>query len=109
MVLFQVLLRILFLGDSLKEAIDAPRLYHQLEPMKAKYENGTTKVKTPENVSQLDTILSKWLVQGLQSLGHSTHKFWVGGSIVQGILVDRRTGGILANADYRKEGAVDGF
>ena len=77
--------------------------------MEAKYENGTTKVKTPENIFKPHTIVSQWLVQGLQSLGHSTHKFWVGGSIVQGILVDRRTGNILANADYRKEGAVDGF
>jgi len=29
---------------SLKEAIDKPRIYHQLVPMKVLYEDGTTKV-----------------------------------------------------------------
>ena len=104
-----MLLRILFLGDSLKEAIDAPRLYHQLEPMKAKYENGTTKVSSEQTIVREFPVNLQWVVSGLQAVGHETHKFWVGGSIVQGILVDKLTGNILANADYRKIGAVDGF
>ena len=36
-------------------------------------------------------------------------KFRVGGSAVQAIFVDPKTGKIQANADSRKQGAVDGF
>jgi len=39
---FQVLLRLLFLGEDAKEAVDARRLHHQLLPMKV-----TNKIKCP--------------------------------------------------------------
>ena len=34
----------LYLGQSVKEAVDARRLHHQLVPMEIKYEEGVTKV-----------------------------------------------------------------
>jgi len=89
----QVLLRMLFLGDDVKTAIDARRLHHQLMPMKVKYEAGTT----------------KWTVRGLEKYGHDTEPYHLGESIVQAIKIDPDSGKITANADFRKQGTVDGF
>ena len=89
----QVLYRMVYMGQSVKEAVDARRLHHQLIPMEILYEDGVT----------------QWMVDGLEKIGHKTRKFSVGGSIVQAILVDRQTGAITANADFRKAGTVEGF
>jgi len=89
----QVLMRMLFLGDDVKEAIDARRLHHQLMPKEVKYEAGTT----------------LWTVRGLERFGHKTEGFKLGGSIVQAIKIDPESGRIQANADFRKDGTVDGF
>jgi len=89
----QVLFRMLYLGQSVKEAVDARRLHHQLMPMELKYEDGVT----------------RWLVSGLSKYGHQMTKMAVGGATVQAILVDRDTGDITANADFRKHGSVDGI
>ena len=47
----------------------------------------------------------------LLAKGHNMtySKSRVGGSAVQAIFVDPKTGKIQANADFRKQGAVDGF
>lgn len=37
-------MRVLWFGDNLKEAVDAPRIHHQLFPMQVEYEYGTLKV-----------------------------------------------------------------
>ena len=89
----QVLYRMLYLGQSVKQAVDARRLHHQLIPMEILYEEGVT----------------QWMVDGLEKIGHKTRKFSLGGSIVQAILVERQTGAVTANADFRKDGAVEGF
>ena len=34
----------IYLGQSVKEAVDARRLHHQLVPMEIEYEDGVTKV-----------------------------------------------------------------
>ena len=49
------------------------------------------------------------MVDGLAKFGHNMTKQAVGGSVVQAILVDRETGDITANADFRKEGSVAGL
>ena len=49
------------------------------------------------------------MVDGLGRYGHKMTKQAVGGACVQAILVDRETGDITANADFRKEGMVDGI
>ena len=49
------------------------------------------------------------MVDGLSKFGHKMNKMAVGGSVVQAILVDSETGDITANADFRKEGTVDGI
>lgn len=89
----QVLYRVLYLGQGVKEAVDARRLHHQLFPDQVLYETGST----------------RWLVEALEELGHITKRFPIGGSIVQALLVDRQSGDITANADFRKGGGVDGF
>ena len=40
----QALLRMLYLGQNVKEAVDARRLHHQLFPMNLNYEDGITTV-----------------------------------------------------------------
>ncbi|XP_023345665.1 glutathione hydrolase 1 proenzyme isoform X2 [Eurytemora carolleeae] len=89
----QVLLRTLYLGQNVKDAIDAPRLHHQLLPMELWYEEGN----------------SRWMLKELTSIGHNLTYFPTGGSAVQAILVDQETGLTTANADYRKGGGVYGF
>jgi len=89
----QVLMRLFYLGESVKEAIDHRRLHHQLFPMNLFYEDGVT----------------TWTKDGLKSYGHNMTKFGVGGASVQAIYVDPTTGAIEANADFRKRGMVDGF
>jgi len=91
----QVLLRVLYLGQDVKQAVDARRYHHQLFPMNLGYEDGVT----------------QWLVEGLKDYGHNTtdSKFRVGGAAVQAIFVDPKTGVIQANADFRKGGTADGF
>ena len=49
------------------------------------------------------------MVEGLDGYGHKMTKQAVGGACVQAILVDRETGDITANADFRKGGTVDGL
>ena len=89
----QVIYRLIYMKQTVKEAVDARRLHHQLVPMQINYEEGVT----------------KWMVDGLKAIGHSMTRFSFGGSIVQAILVDKNTGTITANADFRKRGTVDGF
>jgi len=91
----QVLLDVLYLGKNVKEAVDTRRWHHQLFPMNLAYEDGTT----------------TWLIDAMKGYGHNLtySKFRVGGAAVQAIVVDPSTGVINANADFRKQGAVDGF
>eukprot|EP00092_Neocalanus_flemingeri_P032577 GFUD01035433.1.p1 GENE.GFUD01035433.1~~GFUD01035433.1.p1 ORF type:complete len:688 (+),score=179.86 GFUD01035433.1:54-2066(+) len=91
----QILFRMFYLGQDVKEAIDSRRLHHQLFPMNLNYEDGIT----------------TWMRDGLVSYGHNItySKFRVGGAAVQAIHVDPTTGTIQANADFRKRGTVDGF
>ena len=47
-------MRLLLAVQTVKEAVDAVRLHHQLLPMRLQYEAGTT----------------RWLVEGLAGFGH---------------------------------------
>merc|ERR1719391_1944145 len=89
----QTLLRVLYLGQNVKEAVDSRRFHHQLFPMNLLYEDGIT----------------TWLRDAMIHYGHNMtySKFRAGGSAVQAIFVDPKTGKIQANADFRKRGAVD--
>ena len=53
--------------------------------------------------------VTKWIVDGLKGKGHVMAKLPIGGSIIQAIAVDKNSGRITANADFRKGGTVDGF
>lgn len=83
----------LWLGDDLKEAIDAPRIHHQLYPMILEYEYG--------NIAAVAT--------GLERFGHVTQRYNNRGSIVCAIVKNNETDRLDAVADYRKMGTVTGF
>ncbi|BFZ25643.1 hypothetical protein BsWGS_28681 [Bradybaena similaris] len=82
---------ILWLGQTIKKAVDGPRLHHQLLPPWIEYETG----------------FKETLIQGLQNLGHDVTEYKPGQSIVQGIQVSQ--GFIYPVSDYRKGGIPDGF
>ncbi|XP_316824.6 glutathione hydrolase 1 proenzyme isoform X2 [Anopheles gambiae] len=85
------IMRVLWFGYDIKEAIDAPRFHHQLIPMAVQYEYGN-----------LDLI-----VKGLRAKGHHTMRYRERGSIICAIA--QNASGIYANADFRKGGDVAGF
>ncbi|XP_046680502.1 scoloptoxin SSD14-like isoform X2 [Homalodisca vitripennis] len=86
-----VIMRYLWLGNSIKEAVDASRVHHQLYPMEVSYEYG---VIAP-------------LIRSLQAIGHKTKRYRDRGSIVCALA--RQDDKIYANADYRKGGEVYGM
>lgn len=86
-----VLMRVLFWRQSLKEAVDAPRVHHQLLPMRLEYEYGVT----------------EQLVAELRRLGHRVYRYGERGSIVTALY--RNESGVFGVADYRKRGDVVGF
>ncbi|KAM7347466.1 uncharacterized protein ACRADG_007032 [Cochliomyia hominivorax] len=90
--LVQILIRILWQEQNIKQAIDAPRFHHQLLPNILEYEFG---------------VLQQ-VVEDLENRGHQTERIRRKCTAVCG--VERvKEGIVLANADYRKEGGVDGF
>uniref|UniRef100_A0A1A9WAG9 Gamma-glutamyltransferase n=1 Tax=Glossina brevipalpis TaxID=37001 RepID=A0A1A9WAG9_9MUSC len=89
--LIEILVRTLWLNQTIKEAIDAPRFHHQLLPNVLQYEYG---------------VLQQH-IDFLESRGHKIERIRRTNTAVCG--VERVKGIVLANADYRKEGEVDGF
>ena len=104
-----MLYRLLYLGQDAKAAVDARRLHHQLVPMRVQYEAGVTRRVKCSIISSYNNDTGRWIVRGLEARGHNVTKLLRGGSVVQAIAVDRDTGEIHANADFRKQGSVDGF
>lgn len=86
-----VIMQYLWLGRSIKEAVDASRVHHQLYPMEISYEYG---------------VISP-LIKSLQQLGHKTNRYRDRGSIVCALA--KQGDQIFANADYRKGGEVYGI
>lgn len=86
----QVTAKILWMKQTVKEAVDSARIHHQLYPSKIAYEYG----------------VPKQVIDGLKRLGHSTKRYKERGSVVCVILYENST--IFANADYRKGGDVYG-
>merc|ERR1739842_135097 len=87
-----VALRNLWLGDNIKQAIDARRIHHQLYPMEWWYEEG----------------ISENIVSGMEGIGHKSKKFSIGGSVMCGV-ARGENGKIYANSDMRKAGETAGF
>ncbi|KAL5020264.1 hypothetical protein ScPMuIL_003156 [Solemya velum] len=83
--------RALWLGENIKQAIDALRIHHQLLPPYIQYEEGT----------------SKTVVRGLSELGHNVTETSVGSSIEMGIVRDGDW--LYANSDFRKGGTPAGY
>ncbi|XP_023034708.2 scoloptoxin SSD14 isoform X1 [Drosophila willistoni] len=87
-----VIARVLWFGEDLKTAIDAPRFHHQLFPDVFEYQ--------PDGFS--DAVL-----QLIAKRGHVLKKSAPVTSVV--CAIEKNATGIYANADYRKRGEVAGF
>lgn len=87
-----VVARHLWLGQDIKQAIDAPRFHHQIFPMKVEYEFGNL----------------AGVVEGLRAKGHTMQRYTSRGSIICALSRDNDTI-IFANADFRKGGDVFGI
>lgn len=86
-----VIMRILWFGEGIKQAVDASRIHHQIFPMEVAYDYGV-----------LDQI-----VKGLEKLGHKTDRIRDRGSII--CALSKLGNMITANADFRKGGDVFGI
>ncbi|XP_058468197.1 glutathione hydrolase 1 proenzyme-like isoform X2 [Malaya genurostris] len=86
-----IIMKTLWFDNNIKEAVDTPRIHHQLIPMAVQYEYGI-----------LEDVL-----KGLESKGHVTKRYRERGSIVCGITQNQT--GIYSNADFRKGGDVAGY
>lgn len=89
----QVLARILWMGHTVKEAIDCGRLYNQLYPDEVRYES------TVDND----------VLDGLRRRGHKTVQFPWEGNVIAAAR-DARTNLLNGSYDYRNQssGGVDG-
>ncbi|XP_077534514.1 scoloptoxin SSD14-like [Haemaphysalis longicornis] len=85
-----VTLRALFMGYNIKEAIDLPRVHHQLIP----------------NNLMVEPTLNETYVQGLEERGHNVTNVTGRFSVIMAVL--KKGGRLYANADFRKNGTVDG-
>lgn len=88
-----VAIRHLLFEENLKEAIDAPRLHHQLYPNEIIYDKGF-----PAGVLAL-----------LKLRGHSIKELTGRGSVITGISRDPKTGTLSGTYDSKKKGSVEGF
>ncbi|XP_065333589.1 scoloptoxin SSD14-like isoform X2 [Cloeon dipterum] len=86
-----VIMRHLWFGETIKEAVDAARFHHQLYPMQLSYEFGV-----------LQQVLD-----GLEKIGHETDRYRERGSIICAIA--KLGASLFANADFRKGGEVYGL
>ncbi|KAJ3646579.1 hypothetical protein Zmor_024161 [Zophobas morio] len=84
-------MRTLWFHQNIKEAVDAPRIHHQLYPMEVQYEYG---------------VLQQ-VIDGLEAMGHKTSRYKDAGSIICALL--KKSDAIYANADFRKGGDVYGI
>ncbi|XP_076182889.1 scoloptoxin SSD14 isoform X2 [Ptiloglossa arizonensis] len=87
----QIIARVIWMGQTVKEAVDAPRIHHQLIPIEASYEYG----------------VPKQVIDGLKKIGHKTARYRIRGSVACAIFANNNT--VYANADFRKGGDVYGF
>ncbi|KAF4522304.1 hypothetical protein B566_EDAN011015 [Ephemera danica] len=86
------IIRNLRFNETIKEAIDARRIHHQLYPMTLEYEYG---------------VLQD-IVTGLETIGHNSSRYDVGESMVSGLARDEN-GHINANADFRRIAVIAGY
>ncbi|XP_053389957.1 glutathione hydrolase 1 proenzyme-like [Mercenaria mercenaria] len=87
----QVTMETLWFNWGIKEAIDYPRIHHQLFPQEVRVQSGFPSV----------------MIDGLRDMGHNVTIYESASAVVQGIL---RVGDqITANCDYRKHGEPDGY
>jgi gamma-glutamyltranspeptidase / glutathione hydrolase / leukotriene-C4 hydrolase len=107
-----VAIRNLWFNQTIKEAIDAPRLHHQIYPMELVYEFGILDVNPLFCLNSAKPVLTasyffpQNIVQGLESIGHVMDRF-NGGSSVCGVARDGDF--ITANADHRRDAVIGGF
>lgn len=83
------IIRSIWFGENIKEAVDAPRIHHQLYPMQVMYEYG---------------VLQQ-IIDGFKGLGHKVKRHLI--SVICALKMEG--GHIMANADYRKGGDVYGL
>ncbi|KAH8304505.1 hypothetical protein KR059_011390 [Drosophila kikkawai] len=89
--LLPLLVRNLWQGASIKAAIDASRLHHQMLPNVLFYEYGLVQDQ----------------VKDLQAKGHRCERYEQRGSVICGIA--QQNDSVWVNSDFRKPGGVAGF
>lgn len=88
-----MLLRYLSFNESIENAVRAPRIHHQLAPMRLEYENGFD-----------DNI-----IDGLQQIGHQIFKTPSDGGFAALTAIGRKGKQIVPIFDQRRKGSVEVF
>ncbi|XP_065365732.1 glutathione hydrolase 1 proenzyme isoform X2 [Calliphora vicina] len=88
-----VMSRVLWFNQNIKEAIDAPRFHSQLVPNVLEYEQSS--------------FFSEEILKLLADKGHVLKASTAPGSVLCGIV--KNSTAIYANADYRKQGGIAGY
>ena len=86
------LVHIIWMGLDVKQAVDQPRVHHQLSPMEVRHEE----------------LVSLDILSYLDQVGHNLTETDFMASL-NGVEVDPNDERIYANADYRGSGGIDGF
>ncbi|XP_050543871.1 scoloptoxin SSD14-like isoform X2 [Daktulosphaira vitifoliae] len=84
---------ILWFNKTLKEAVDEPRFYHQLVPMRVDYEYGV-----------LRNVIEK-----LKEIGHPVKRLKINEGSAVTAIYRTKTGQITAMSDFRRPGNTSGY
>lgn len=97
---------------TLKEAVDEPRIFHQLLPMQAQYEYGTTRV-THNTLGEILMILMffsfKDVVERLKDIGHPVKRLKHTQCAQASAISISPSGLIEVMSDFRRPGNTSGY
>ncbi|XP_076334399.1 scoloptoxin SSD14-like [Tachypleus tridentatus] len=88
-----VILNTLWAGRNIKEAIDSPRIHHQLLP----------------NILMYEPNFSEEVLCSLRKFGHKLQEFPADRMSIIMAVARGSDGNLYSNSDYRKNGDTDGF
>lgn len=91
MIIFQVLLRYLYFNESVIDAVRAPRIHHQLAPMRLEYERGI-----PDDI-----------VEGLRKIGHVMYESPSDSGFASLTAIGRDGKKLVPVFDHRRKGSLE--
>ena len=85
-----MLLRYLYFNETITDAVNAPRIHHQLAPMRLEYEQG----------------ISSSIVGGLKQIGHQMYENPSDGGFAALTAIGREGKNLVPIFDHRRKGSI---